>query len=103
VEAGEAPDVDRGQVEARLPLADPLGQGLARAARRRDAYRVEAGTNEEVPKLRSLAKDELVIRGEALRPVVELLDPGFGERGDPRDRALHQDREVLPVLVEQPE
>ena len=101
VEGGEAPDVNRGQVQARLALDDPLGQRPARAARGRDAEGVEARGHEEVPQLRGLAEDELAVRGEALRAVVELLDAGLGQRRDPDDPVLHQDREVLPVLLEQ--
>ena len=83
------------------PSSDPFGQRAPGAAGGRDADRVEAGGDEEVPQLRRLAEDELVVRGEALRAVVEHLDPGLGEHRDPRDRAVHQDREVIPVLVEQ--
>ncbi len=101
VEGGEAPDVDRGQVHARLALGDPLGQRPARAARGRDAEGVEARGHEEVPQLRRLAQDELAVRGETLRAVVELLDAGLGEHRDPGDPVLHQDREVIPVLLEQ--
>ena len=67
----------------------------------RDAHRVEAGGDEEAAHLGRLAEDELVVRGEALRPVVELLDPGVVQRRDPLQRTLHQHREVVPVLVEQ--
>ena len=101
VEGGEAADVDRGQVQAGLALGDPLGQRPPGAAGRGDADRVEAGADEEVPQLRGLAQDELVVRGEALRAVVEHLDPGLGQDRDPVDRAVHQDREVVPVLLEQ--
>ncbi len=101
VEGGEAADVDAGQVHARLALGDPLGQRAAGAARGRDADGVEAGRDEEVPYLRGLAEDELVVGGEALRAVVEHLQAGLGQRRDPRDRAVHQDREVVPVLLEQ--
>ncbi len=101
VEAGEAPDVDRGQVQARLPLGDPLGQRPPGSARGCDADGVEAGPDEEVPQLRCLAEDELVVRGEALRAVVEHLDPGLGQRRDPLYRTVHQDLEVVPVFVEQ--
>src|SRR5712692_9732784 len=101
VERGEPPDVDDGQVGARVAVDDPVGQRLARAARRGDADRVETGGDEEVPQLRRLAEDELVVRGEALRPVVQLLHAGRGQDRDPLDRAFHQDGEVLPVLGEQ--
>ena len=48
-----------------------------------------------------LAEDELVVRREALGPVVELADPGLLEGRDAEHRALHQQREVVPVLLEQ--
>ena len=101
VEGGEAADVDRGQVQARLALGDPFGQRPPGAAGRGDADRVEAGADEEVPQLRGLAQDELVVRGEALRAVVEHLDPGLSQHRDPVDRAVHEDREVVPVLLQQ--
>ena len=101
VERGEAADVDRGQVGARVALDDPLGQGPARAARRGDADRVEAGRDEEVVYLRRFAQEELVVRGEALRAVVELLDAGLGQGRDPADGAVHQDGEVVPVLLQE--
>src|SRR5271165_2359582 len=101
VEGGEAADVDRGQVQVRLSRRDPLGQRPPGTARGRDADRVEAGGDEEVPQLRRLAEDELVVRGEALRAVVEHLDPGLGEHRDALYGTVHEDREVVPVLVEQ--
>src|SRR4029077_16153626 len=103
VEPGEAPDVHRGQVEARLTLDDPIRPRPPGAARGRDAHGVEACPHEEVPQFWSLTENELVVWGEALRAVVELLDAGLGEHRYPRYRAVHEDCEVVPVLVEQPE
>ncbi len=84
-----------------LAADDPLRQRPARSAGGGDADRVEAGRDEEVADLGRLAQDELVVRGEALRPVVELLDAGGVQRGDAQQRVLHQNGEVVPVLVEQ--
>ena len=103
VERREAAYVDAGQVHRRLAVHDPLGQGATGTARARDADRVESRGYEEVPHLRRLAEDELVVRGEALRAVVELADARLLERRDPVDCVLHQRREVLPVLLEQRE
>src|SRR3984885_2024599 len=100
VEPGEAPDVHRGQVEGRLTRDDPLRQRPPGSARGRDADGVEACPHEEVPQLWCLTEDELVVGGKALRAVVELLYAGFGEDRYPRYRAVHEDREVVPVLVE---
>jgi hypothetical protein len=74
VERGEPPDVDADEIRGRLACRDPLGECFARPAGGRDAYRVEARSHEEVPQGGGLAEDELVVRGEALRSVVELLD-----------------------------
>ena len=46
-------------------------------------------------------EDELVVGREALGPVVELADAGALEHGQAVHGALHEHREVLPVLVEQ--
>src|ERR1700735_4093400 len=103
VEPGKAPDVHRGQVEARLTLDDLLRQRPPGSARGRDADGVKACPHEEVPQLWCLTENELVVGSEALRAVVELLDAGLGEHGYPHYRSVHEDREVVPVLVEQPE
>src|ERR1039457_4465612 len=72
----------------------------ARAAGRGDADRVEAGADEEVPQLGGLAEDVLVVRRETLRAVVEHLDASVAEGWNPELRALHEDREMIPVLFE---
>ncbi len=48
-----------------------------------------------------LAEDELVVGGEALRAVVELLDAGHLERGDAQQGVVHQDLEMVPILLQQ--
>lgn len=68
---------------------------------RRNPDRVEASSDEEPLDPRDRAEEELVVRCEALRPVVELADADVGEDGQPMDRTAHEDLEVLPVLVEQ--
>ncbi len=101
LERGEAPDVDGQQVDRGLAIDDPLGQGPTRAAGRRDPDRVEAGADEETPDGRRLAEDELVVRREALGAVVELPDTGVAQCRYAHEGTVHQDREVVPVLVEQ--
>ena len=101
VEAGETPDVDCDEVTRRFTIDDPLCERPTRAPRRGDPHGVEAGTDEEVPHLWGLAQDELIVRGEALRAVVELLDPRHAEGWDPMERGVHQDAEVIPIFIEQ--
>ena len=101
VERGEAADVDRHEVARRLALDDPLGEGPAGAATRRDPDRVEPGPDEEAPQIGRLAQDELVVGREALRAVVQLLQSGVLEGRDPVDGRFHQDAEVVPVLLEE--
>src|SRR6202046_5822108 len=88
VEPGEAPDVHRGQVEARLTLDDPLRQRPPGSARGRDADGVKVCPHEEVPQLWCLTENELVVGREALRTVVYLLDAGLGVHGNPHYRAV---------------
>ena len=101
VERREAADVDAGEVAGGCAVDDPLRQRPARTARGGDAHRVESGADEEVVELGRLAEDELVVGGEALRAVVELLDAGHLERGDAQQRVVHQDLEVVPILFQQ--
>ena len=89
--------------DGRLALDDPLGEGAAGPTGRGDPDRVEAGCDEEAGQLGRLAEEELVVGREALGSVVELADPRLRERRDPVHRTVHQDLEVLPVLVEQRE
>ena len=101
VEAREAADVDRPQVERRLALHDPLGERLARASGRRDAHRVEAAADPDVLQSGRRAEDEVVVRGERFGTVVELLDLRGLERRDAVDRVFHQDLERIPVVRQQ--
>ncbi len=101
VERGEAADVDEREVLLRLPRDDPLGERLPGAPGRGDPHRVEPGTDEEPGDVGRLPHDELVVGGEALGAVVELPDAGALEDGQPVQGALHEDGEVLPVLVEE--
>ena len=101
VEAGEATHVDRPQVERGLALHDPLGQRLAGAAAGGDPHRVEAAADPEVGEARRRPEDKVVIGGERLGPVVELLDLRGGQRRHALDRVFHQDLERLPVVGQQ--
>ncbi|CAB4737336.1 unannotated protein [freshwater metagenome] len=101
VERREPPDIDADKIGRRLAADDPLGECAPGATRRGDADGVEARGDEEVLDLRGPAEDELVIGREAFRAVVELLDAGLLEHGHPVQRALHEDLEVVPVLVQQ--
>ena len=60
----------------------------------------EAGGHEEPADL-GLAEDELVVRGERLRPVDDAVDAGVGHRRDAPDRALHDRLEAGHVGREQ--
>ena len=70
-------------------------------AGRRDAEGVEAGADEDVAHLGGLAKDEVAVGGESLRPVDHLLDAGGAERRDAGERHLHVLGEMVPVVVKE--
>jgi hypothetical protein len=101
VEPCEAADVDAGEVAGRLAFDDPLGERTPGAPGGRDAHRVEPRADEEPTHLRRLAEEELVVRGEALGAVVELPDAGLLQGRNPEQCAVHEHREVVPVLLEQ--
>ena len=95
------PDVDVPEIHRRLAAHDPLGHRAARARSRRDADGVEAGRDEEVAALRSLAQEIAAVGREALRPVDVTAHRRALERGNADQRLLHQDLKVLPVLGQQ--
>ena len=101
VERREPAYVDTDQVHRRLAGHDPLGQRPPGAAGRGDAHGVEPGTDVVAVELGGRPEQELVVGGERLRPVVELADPGLGQRGHPDQGLVHQHREVVPVLLQQ--
>ena len=101
VERREPADIDAGQVAGRRSVDDPLRERTPGSACGGDADRVESGADEEVGDLGGFAEDELVVGGEALGAVVELLDAGHLERGDAQQRVVHQDLEVIPILVQE--
>ena len=84
-----------------FPSTIHSASALSGAPCRRDPDRVETGADEVAAESRCLAEQELVVGGEALRPVVELADPGLRESRDAAYGLVHQHREVLPVLVEE--
>ena len=63
--------------------------------------RAEAGRDEEAVHL-ALAEHELVVGREALRAVDQLDDVGVSTAGTRWQACLHQRREAVPVLGEQP-
>src|SRR6185369_9634108 len=97
----EAADVDRPQIHGRLAPDDPLRERAPGAARGGDAVGVEARADEEAGQLRRLAEDERAVGREGLGAVDELDDADVLERGDARERLLHERLEVLPVRVEE--
>ena len=103
VRRAEAADIDGPQIVGRLAAGDPFGQRLAGAAAGRDPEGVEAGADEEADAFRRLAEDEIAVRGEALRPVDQLLDAGRLQRRHAAQRLFHHRLEMVPVLVEQRE
>src|SRR5262245_44352721 len=81
LERQTAANIDVPQVEGRMPVDDPVGENLARSARRLNADRVEARRHVQAAQLRGFAKKISIIRREALRTVEEHLDAGRFERG----------------------
>ena len=98
LKAAEACDVELGEIDAGLALDDPLGENLAGAGGIEDALRVEAGGDKKIPQLRRLAHDELVVGGEAFRPVEELADRRALKAWNQVHRVLHRHLELIPVL-----
>ena len=101
VEAREAADVDRPQVECRLAADDPLGERLAGAAARGDAHRIEAAADVQVVDAGRGSEDEVVVGREQLGAVVELLDLGLLECRHADHRIVEQDLEGVPVVRQQ--
>ena len=77
VEGSKATNVHTYQICLGLAADDPLGQRPASPTRRRNADGVEASSNEEISKFGCLTENELVVGGERLGSVVELLDPSL--------------------------
>ena len=100
VEGVEAPDVDPDEVALRLPAT--IHSAKARPAPPADAMPTELNPGDiDAADVRRRTEDELVVRGERLRAVVELLHPRGGQRREAVQGRLHEHLEVLPVLVEQ--
>ncbi len=103
VEIGEAPDIDRPEIERRFAIDGPLCQHPARAAARGNAKGVETGPDEHVGTFRRDAEDEIAVGREALRAVDHLLDANGFKRGDTFDRRKHMLLEMIEIIIEQAE
>ncbi len=97
----EAADVHVPEVEARLPLGDPLGHHFADPAGAGEAVGAEAGADEEAADL-ALAETELVVGGEGLGAVDQLRHGDLVHRRDPALGVLDDLLHPLPVLFQQP-
>jgi len=98
--AAEPANVHLPQVELRLALDDPVGDLPADATGAGDPVGAQPGRDEEAANLR-FAEDELVIRGERLRPVDHPAHPSVGDRGHPPDGPGHDLLEPRQVGREQ--
>ena len=98
--AVETRDVHVPEIHRRLAAGDPLRHHPARAGRGHHAGRVEAGRDVETIQEGRLAQQRTGVRGEALRPVHEVLDPRLLQGGDAFKAGMHERLELLPVLRE---
>ena len=90
-------DPDRGDVERRVLLDQPLRHHVAEPAAGQDADRVEAAGEVEVVDLGRLAEHRRQVVGEALRPAEERADAGVLERREAPHRHLEERRQPVPV------
>ena len=95
--SAEAPRIDAEHVDRRLAVDDPFGKLPPGAAGRGDAERV-AFVEPEVLQARRRADDRRAVGRIGDRPVIDLLDPGLAEGGNPRDRGLDVRRETVEVF-----
>jgi hypothetical protein len=93
-----ASNVEVRYVERGFSVDDPLGQGLAGAARQGDARRVEAGKDVRPAHARRRANHEQAIGREAFRAGEQQLDPGFLEGRVSMNRAFDVRAEMIPVF-----
>ena len=82
---------------------DPFRERAAGPARVRDPTRVEAGRDEVSPQAGGLAEDEASIGSEALGAIEQELDLRLVQGRDTLDTVLHEDAELVPVLLERAE
>ena len=97
------PHVHVPQVHGRMPVHDPLGQHLARAARGLDADRVEPRGHVEVPEFGRFAQMVAVVGRETLRPVQKQLDARGLQRRHTAHGFVEHVVQMLPVLGERAE
>ena len=90
-------DADRGDVERRVLLDQPLRHHVAEAAAGQDADRVEAAREVEAVHLGRLPQHRRQVVGEALGPAEERADAGVLERREAPHRDLQERRHPLPV------
>src|SRR5207245_5223054 len=82
---------------------DPFRERAAGPARVRDPTRVEAGRDEVSPQAGGLSEDEASIGCEALGAIEQELDLRLVQGRDTLDTVLHEDAELVPVLLERAE
>ena len=90
-------DVHAGDVDVRPAIDDPVRDDAADAAAGQDADGVEAGRDEVVAELGSLAEHRRQVRREALRPAEELADPDFRRDRNPGHRLFQERAHPIPV------
>ena len=98
--ASEPPDVSRPEIERRRAFHDPFGERHSRAAPGCDAEGVETRADKDVAHLGRLAKDEIAVRREALRPVDHLLDADVAQGGHAPESLLHDRLEMVPIRLQ---
>ena len=97
----KAANIDRPEIVRWLALGDPFGEHHAGAAARRDAERVEAGSDKDAAHLRRFAEDEVPVGGEAFRSIDELLDAGRLHGWHATGSEFEQRLEMLQVVLKQ--
>ena len=96
----DAGDVDLPQVHRRRAFRHPVGQHPPDPGRGHDADRIHPGRDKQAIHLIRLADQRATIDGKTLRPVHEMRNPGLFQRGDQRQRRLHEGGELVPILGE---
>ena len=86
------------KVHRGMAIDDPVGQDLARSARRPDADRIEARRDVQVAHLRRLAQHIAIVRREALGAIEEELNPGLRQHRHATDRGLEQRLDMVEVV-----
>ncbi len=98
LEGHDASGVGLRDVERRVAVDDPLGEGLAGTRPGEEPDRVESAGGVIVLEVGDLTEVEEAVRREALGAAEEQPDAGLGQDGDTFDHPLVVRAEVVPVL-----